>query len=161
MNYFETNEKNDLQQLYEFNYELNLFDSIEKTKDKSQIDAIAKHKDRTFAIELKHRFIPLGKYKTIFIEDYKLASMMLEYTVNHREPLYINILDDGTVVIFNLLKLKQFPKLRITDIKSEGYDKNQLQERRYLLSLDDAVIYKNNQIIKPMGKEWNNTTNYS
>ena len=85
------------------------------------------------------------------IEDYKLAGMMLEYTVNHREPLYINFLADGTVVIFNLAKLKTMPKQRITNIKSEGYDKMQCQERRYLLPLDEAVIYKDNQIIKPMG----------
>ena len=149
--YFETNEKNDLQLLYEFNYNTKLFQSIKPTEEKSQIDAIGKRKDREFAIELKHRFINLGKYQTIMIEDYKLAGMMLEYTVNHREPLYINFLADGTVVIFNLAKLKTMPKQRITNIKSEGYDKMQCQERRYLLSLDEAVIYKDNLLFKPMG----------
>lgn len=149
--YFKTNEKNDLQLLYEFNYNTKLFQSIKPTEEKSQIDAIGKRKDREFAIELKHRFINLEKYQTIMIEDYKLASMMLEYTINHREPLYINFLADGTVVIFNLAKLKTMPKQRITNIKSEGYDKMQCQERRYLLSLDEAVIYKDNLLFKPMG----------
>ena len=151
MNYFETNEKNDIQQLYEFNYELNLFDSIEKTKDKSQIDAIAKHKNRTFAVELKHRLIPVSKYKTIMIEDYKYLELMLEYQFYGREPLYINFFHDA-VAIFNLNKLKHKPKVRIMNIKSEGYDKNQIQERRYMLDLTDAVIYN---------YKWNNTTNYS
>ena len=57
-----------------------------------QFDAIAWHKQRTFAVELKHRFIPINKYKTLFIEDYKFASLMLEYIINKREPLYVNIL---------------------------------------------------------------------
>lgn len=151
MNYFETNEKSDIEQLYEFNYELNLFDSIKKTKDKSQIDAIAKHKDRTFAVELKHRLIPVSKYKTIMIEDYKYLELLLEYQFYGREPLYINFFHDA-VAIFNLNKLKHKPKVRIMNIKSEGYDKNQLQERRYMLDLTDAVIYN---------YKWNNTTNYS
>lgn len=151
MNYFETNEKNDLQQFYEFNYKLNLFDSIEKTKDKSQIDAIAKHKDRTFAVELKHRLIPVSKYKTIMIEDYKYLELMLEYQFYGREPLYINFFHDA-VAIFNLNKLKHKPQVRIMNIKSEGYDKNQIQERRYMLELTDAVIYN---------YKWNSTTNYS
>lgn len=146
--YFETNEKNDLQLLYEFNYQTKLFQSIKPTKEKSQIDAIATKGKREFAIELKHRYINLEKYKSIMIEDYKLASMMLEYAINKREPLYVNFLADGTVVIFNLIKLSTMPKMRITDIKSEGYDKMQCQERRYLLDIKDAVIYKDNVLIK-------------
>lgn len=153
MNYFETNEKNDLQMLYEFNYKTKLFDSITPTKEKAQIDATAKRNNREFAIEIKHRYINLEKYQTIFIEDYKLAEMMLEYTVNHREPLYINFLADGHIVIFNLAKLKEKPRQRIANIKSEGYDKMQCQERRYLLPIKDAVIYKDNNLLKPMGTQ--------
>lgn len=85
------------------------------------------------------------------IEDYKFSGLMLQSIVNHRTPLYVNFLADGTVIIFNLNKLSAMPKMRITDIKSEGYDKMQYQERRYLLSIDDAVIYKDNILIKPMG----------
>lgn len=140
MNYFMNNEKNDLQMLYDFNYEKGLFDEIRPEKEKSQIDATAKHKQREFAVELKRRLISKNMYKSIMIEDYKYAELMMEYQFNKKEPLYINFLDDA-VVIFNLNKLKHKPKLRIMNIKSEGYDKLQLQERRYMLDINDAVIY--------------------
>ena len=146
--YFRTTEQEDIQLLYEFNYDTKLFQSIKPTEPKSQVDAIAKRNDREFAIEIKHRFINLGKYKSIMIEDYKLASLMLEYTVNKRTPLYFNFLADGTTVIFNLNRLTTMPKMRIQDIKSDGYQKLQCQERRYLLPLDEAVIYKNNILVK-------------
>lgn len=151
-NYFEFNEKNDLQMLYEFNYNTKLFESVTPTKEKSQIDATAKRGKREFAIEIKHRFINLEKYKSIMIEDYKFASLMLEHIIYNRTPLYVNFLADGTVVIFNLLKLSTMPRMRITDIKSEGYDKMQCQERRYLLDLNDAAIYKDNMLIKKREK---------
>jgi len=138
--YFKTNEKTDLQLLYEFNEEHKFFDTITPTKEKEQFDAIAWHKTRTFAIELKHRFIPISRYKTLFIEDYKLAALMLEYIINKREPLYINFLHDA-IVIFNLNKLSIKPKMTIKDIKSEGYEHIQKQERRFELNLKDAVIY--------------------
>ena len=138
--YFKTNEKTDIQLLYEFNEEHKFFDAITPTKEKEQFDAIAWHKTRTFAIELKHRFIPISRYKTLFIEDYKLAALMLEYIINKREPLYINFLHDA-IVIFNLNKLSIKPKMTIKDIKSEGYEHIQKQERRFELNLKDAVIY--------------------
>lgn len=138
--YFKTNEKTDLQLLYEFNEHYKLFDSITPAKEKEQFDAIAWHKTRTFAVELKHRFIPISRYKTLFIEDYKLAALMLEYIINKREPLYINFLHDA-IVIFNLNKLSIKPKMTIKDIKSEGYEHIQKQERRFELNLKDAVIY--------------------
>ena len=65
---------------------------------------------------------------------------MLEYIINKREPLYVNILHDA-IVIFNLNKLKHKPKMTIKNIKSQGYEHMQMQERRFELNLDDAVIY--------------------
>lgn len=153
MNYFETNERQDLQLLYQFNYDNKLFTWVMPTAEKSQIDAIAMKNNRTFAIEIKHRMIPVDKYKSIMIEDYKYLELMMEKQFNGREPLYINFLHDA-VVIFNLNKLKEKPKLRIMNIKSEGYDKVQYQERRYMLDLTDAVIYKDNKLIKTIGEEW-------
>ena len=155
MNYFETNEKQDLQLLYEFNYANKLFTWVMPTAEKSQIDAIAMKNNRTFAIEIKHRLIPVDKYKSIMIEDYKYCELLQEYQFNGREPLYINFLHDA-VVIFNLNKLKEKPKMRVMNIKSEGYDKVQYQERRYMLDLSDACIYKDNKLIKTMGEQWKN-----
>ena len=159
MSYFEDNERQDLQLLYEFNYETKLFKWVMPTEPKSQIDAIAMHSNRTFAIEIKHRLIPVSKYQHLMIEDYKYCELLQEYQFNGREPLYINFLHDA-VVIFNLNKLKDKPKLRIMNIKSEGYDKVQYQERRYMLNLSDAVIYKDNKLCKKMGEEWK-TQQYS
>lgn len=153
MNYFETNERQDLQLLYEFNYANKLFTWVMPTAEKSQIDAIAMKGGRNFAIEIKHRMIPVNRYKSIMIEDYKYLELMMEKQFNGREPLYINFLHDA-VVIFNLTKLKEKPKMRIMNIKSEGYDKVQYQERRYMLDLSDAVIYKDNKLIKTIGEEW-------
>ena len=157
--YFKDNEKQDLQLLYEFNYQTKLFKWVMPTEPKSQIDAIAMKNNRNFAIEIKHRMIPVNKYKSIMIEDYKYLELMMEKQFNNREPLYINFLHDA-VVIFNLSKLSAKPKMRIMNIKSEGYDKVQYQERRYMLDLSDAVIYKDNKLIKTIGEEWK-TQQYS
>lgn len=153
MNYFETNERQDLQLLYQFNYDNKLFTWVMPTAEKSQIDAIAMKGGRNFAIEIKHRMIPVSKYQHLMIEDYKYLELMMEKQFNNREPLYINFLHDA-VVIFNLTKLKEKPKLRIMNIKSEGYGAMQQQERRYMLDLSDAVIYKDNKLIKTIGEEW-------
>jgi hypothetical protein len=159
--YFTMNEQNDLQLMYEFNYETKLFQSIKPTEEKSQYDAIGVKGKREFAIELKHRYVDMNKYQSMFIEDYKLAALMLEYILNGKEPLYVCFLQGGVVLIYNLLKLTRMPQLRIQNIKSEGYEKMQCQERRYCLSLDDAVIYKDNNLIKSMGEKWKTMQQYS
>lgn len=154
--YFKDNEKQDLQLLYQFNYDNKLFTWVMPTEPKSQIDAIAMKGGRNFAIEIKHRLIPVDRYKSIMIEDYKYLELLQEYQFNNREPLYINFLHDNVVVIFNLSKLSAKPKLRIMNIKSEGYGTMQQQERRYMLDLSDACIYKDNKLIKTMGEQWKN-----
>ena len=138
--YFDMNEKQDLQQLYEFNAEKHLFDSIKPNEYSAQIDCTAKRKNREFAVEIKHRLIPIDKYKTIMIEDYKYLELMLAYQFSGLEPLYINFCNDA-VVIFNLNRLKSKPKQKVLDIQSNGYDKLQKLERRYYLDINDAVIY--------------------
>ena len=148
--FFDINEQQDLQLLYEFNYDTKLFDRITPTKYSAQIDATATKGGRQFAIEVKHRQIPIERYKSIMIEDYKYAELMMEYQFNNLEPIYINFCSDG-VVIYNLSKLSAKPKLRVMDIKSEGYDAVQHQEMRYMLPLTDAVVYKDNKLFKRMG----------
>lgn len=139
--YFNQSEQNDLQLLYEFNYEHKLFDSIIPASAKCQYDAIATHKNRKFAVELKKRYITLSKYKTIMIEDYKYLELMLEAKYNGLEPLFVNFLYDA-VVIFNLNKLKDKPRFTEHTIKSEGYETLQAKERRYHLPIEDGIIYK-------------------
>lgn len=154
--YFKDNEKQDLQLLYQFNYDNKLFTWVMPTEPKSQIDAIAMKGGRNFAIEIKHRLIPVSKYQHLMIEDYKYLELMMEAQFHNREPLYINFLHDNVVVIYNLSKLSAKPKLRIMNIKSEGYGTMQQQERRYMLDLADACIYKDNKLIKTMGEQWKN-----
>lgn len=140
-NYFNENEANDLQLLYEFSDDYKLFDSITPTKEKAQYDAVAIRGKRKFAVELKKRYITLTKYKTIMIEDYKYLELMLEAKYNNLEPLYINFLYDA-VVVFNLNKLKHKPRFTEHTIKSEGYETLQAKERRYHLPIEEGVIYK-------------------
>lgn len=76
------------------------------------------------------------------IEPYKYLELKLEKEFNGRDGLYINFLADGSVVIFNISRLKTRPHFTIHNIRSKGYEVNQIQERRYHLDLKDAVIYK-------------------
>lgn len=143
-NYFNQSEANGLQLLYEFSDDYKLFDSITPTKEKAQYDAVAIRGKRKFAVELKKRYIPLNKYKTIMIESYKYLELLLEAKYNGLEPLYVCFLYDA-VVVFNLDKLKNKPNFRIHNtIKSQGYEVNQLQERRYMLPIEEGVVYKLN-----------------
>lgn len=157
--YFETNEQTDFDKLLDFNQHTKVFYNIQKKDKGSHIDALGYHENKlgevkTYGIELKHRFVPVDRYNTMFIEDYKMASMLLDYVTFGIEPLYVNFMNDGYVVIFNLRMLKHYPKVRIANINSKGKEMTQLQERRYLLDMNDAVIYKNYQLIKGMNDKW-------
>lgn len=135
------------------NNQTKLFKKIRPTKPMSPTDAVGNASKRTFNIELKHRYCRVATYPTVYIEDYKLAQMLLDYQIYGCEPLFINFYSDG-IVIFNLTKLNVRPEVEIKNIYSCGKDKSQMQERRYCLSLDDAVIYQNNKIVKTMGEKW-------
>lgn len=156
MSYFETNENQDFKLLLDFNEHTHIFNNLRRAKEGHHTDAIGEHtsklgEKRTFNIELKKRFCSVHKYDDVYIEDYKLASMLLDYQFFGVEPLYICFYDDATV-IFNLNKLKRYPKTSILNIYSEGKQVTQTQERRYRLSMDDAVIYHNYNLIKPLGE---------
>lgn len=157
MNYYQVNEKIDLQKLMDFNQHKNLFDTITPTQEGHHVDATATHvnrfgEKREFNIELKTRHCSVKTYPSIFIEDYKLADMLLDYQMYGTEPLYICFYKDA-IAIFNLSKLTVRPQAVIKNIYSGGKDKQQMQERRYCLSLNDAVVYNNNfDMIKRLGE---------
>ena len=153
MDIFNLNERNDYQLLKQFNEQTKLFKTLRPTKPCSPTDAVGKSRKRTFNIELKHRYCSSTTFPTVYIEDYKLAQMLLDYQLYNCEPLYINFYSDA-VVIFNLSKLEHRPEVEIKNIYSNGKEKNQMQERRYCLNLEDAVIYQENKLVKAMGEKW-------
>ena len=79
---------------------------------------------------------------TIFIEQHKVCSMLLDYITYNQEPIYINFLNNG-IVVFNLAKLKTRPETEHKKIHSKGYGKIEIGDREGL-SLKDATIYDNN-----------------
>lgn len=161
--YFRKNENGGFKKLKEFNDNVHLFPEVYKTPDKYDYDASATTSNRTFNIEIKVRNQTLtednkvvgvnGNGKpytgdTIIIESHKMASQLLHANFYGFTPLYVNFLEDNTILIFNLHSLKHFPDKK-NDVKtySKGYERNE-KERKYYLSIDDACIYKNNTLVK-------------
>ena len=172
-NYFETNEKQDFKKLIEFNSKTHLFDGIEETPEKHHTDATAYTSTklgeiRRFNIELKNRNLNLlndgrlsgttsnGSFycDTIWIEDHKIADMLLDY-IDGLEGLYINFLNDGKTLIFNLHKLSKRPlKSKEMNIKSRGYGKFEMAKRQGLYIVDAAIFDENGKLIKKQGEEY-------
>lgn len=172
--FFDENEKVDIEKLAAFNELTGLFDCISKAPEKHHTDASAFTTNkfgetRCFNIELKNRnlnLLPDGRISgctkngkeffdtTIFIEAHKVADMLLDEIIG-LEPLYINFLLDGHVVIYHLSKLKKRPfKTGTMNIRSKGYNKFEIAKRQSLY-LTDAVIYdKNGNLIKKMGEDF-------
>lgn len=173
-NFFDENEKVDIQKLEEFNRITKLFDYIEATPVKHHTDAsgytINKFGEtRKFNIELKNRNLNLlsdGRISgctskgesffdnTIFIESHKAADMLFD-EITGLEPLYINFLLDGHIIIHHLSKLTKRPhKTGTMNIRSRGYNKFEMAKRQGLY-LKDAVIFdKDGNIIKKMGEDF-------
>ena len=154
-NYFMENEKTDFQLLEAFNEKTNLFKNLGQLEKYSMIDASGITDDCHLSIELKRRnqilqgkkisgCTPQGKdYITdsLMVEAHKLADLLLEYIMYRRCPLYVNFLADGSTIIFNLAKLNKRPlKKNYQNIFSKGYERKENGDR-FLLSLDDAIIY--------------------
>lgn len=86
---------------------------------------------------------------TIYIEAHKAGDMYLDYMIYGKEPIYINFLNDGYVVVYNLSRLKTRPNRVQKKIWSKLYQnwENQIREE---LPLNEAFIYKwdgNNYIL--------------
>lgn len=65
---------------------------------------------------------------TIYIEQHKVCSMLLDYVALNYEPIYINFLDN-CIIVYNLSRLKHRPISEVKKIKSLGYDKMEIGTR--------------------------------
>lgn len=176
--FFENSEEASWSNLVKFQEEYNVFTGIERTKEKWHCDStgytINKLGEmRKFNIEIKNRnqyLLDDGRIsgctekgrpyidETIMIESHKVGENVLDYTVG-LETLYMNFLLDGSVLIFNLLKLKKQPLLSETmNIRSRGYGKMEMAKRMFLY-ISDAAIYKDGKLIKKAGEEWKTQQN--
>lgn len=140
--FYTKNEEICWENLIHFNNHIKMFDELMRRPPKKSTDVTAFKEADIYDVELKTRNICLNTYPTIFIEDYKFADMKLHNQFFGFEPIYINFLEDGYVLVFNLNKLKHYPKTTYKDIPSQGKGHVQKDERRYELSKDDARIYK-------------------
>ena len=148
MDYFMMNEQNDFKLLQELNQREHLFATLRQTKPGHHSDAVATKLGMTYNIEIKRRYCEVSRYDSVYIEDYKVASLMMDYAFYGCTPLYICIYNDG-ILVFNLLKLKLYPKIEIKNIESKGKEKMQMQERRYCLKITDAIRYERCQTTQP------------
>ena len=78
---------------------------------------------------------------TIFIETHKVGDMLLDYLTLHQEPLYVNFLEDGIVVVYNLSRLSSRPRKTVKKIYSNLYKAYELAKREEL-PIKEAYIYK-------------------
>lgn len=166
-NYFDINERKDYSLLEAFNDKTNVFDKLAQAPVKYYIDASAHTltklgEERIFSIELKNRNQVLlddltvsgttsdGKpytASTIYIESHKVADLLLDYLYYHQDPLYVNFLMDGTVMVHNLARLSERPKYsKEKKIKSKGYEQFEMA-KRLELKIEDAAIYKDGKLI--------------
>ena len=168
--YFDENEKNDWKKLEEFNNKTHVFTHIKQAECKHHTDGTGYTVNglgeyRYWNIELKNRNLNLlddgrisGETKngefiddTIFIESHKAADMLFD-SINGLEPIYLNFLTDGNVLIFNLNKLTKRPKKTGNmTIKSNGYNKFEIAKRQGLYIVDAAIYDKDYNLIKRAG----------
>ena len=171
--YFKESEERCWELLNEFNQHTKLFNNIERTKEKECIDVTGASinklgEERKYGIELKNRNLNLmddgrisgatdkGSFydDTIFIETHKAGSMLLN-SIEGYEPLYINFLADGHIIIFNLKRLSKRPKQsKMMNIKSKGYGKYEIAKREGLYMVDACIYDKDYKLIKRIGEGW-------
>lgn len=173
-NYFNVNEKKDWELLEQFNAKTGLFNEIKQAEVKYHTDGTGYTvtklgETKYWNIELKFRNLNLLNDKisgatskgtfiedTIYIEGHKVADMLLD-CINGLTPLYINFLQDGTTIIFNLTNLKKRPKKTATmAIKSNGYQKFEIAKRQGLYLTDAAIYDQDGKLIKKAGEEFSN-----
>lgn len=153
--FFENNENNGWKSLLEFNDKLKL-DKLGRTPTCHYYDASGYTSTGDYvAIEIKKRNQTYSNgllsgltsnnttytADTIYIEAHKIASMLLDAKINGSVPLYVNFLNDDTVIVFNLLKLNKMPNRVSKKIYSKGYQRQE-NDSRFELPLTEAFIYK-------------------
>lgn len=154
-NYFNSSEDKCYEKLQDFNQYLRILE-LGRMEEKSPIDASGltsmgyivsmelKNRNQNLIRDKENNFLVSGTTyieDTMMIETHKLASLLLEHTVEHRIPLYINFLNDNVVIVHNPTRLKEKPRFEQKKIKSKGYEKIEVGVRMFL-SLKDAYIYQ-------------------
>lgn len=144
-------EEEDFKLLEDFNQVLNLKE-LGQCPYSHHSDASGITTDgKVISIELKRREQNLldnvtisGKTytaSTLYIETHKVGSMLMDYVYCGITPLYINFLNDGVVVVHNLVKLSKIPNSVCKKIYSNLYQSFELS-KRLELPLMDAWIYR-------------------
>ena len=150
--FFKKMETENVKRLRAFNEIKNYFKRIDSTPSGYTYDASGLTIDgRGYNVELKTRVAVLTDEgtvsghnfvdNTVMIEPEKSAHLYYRYFVNGEIPLYINFLIDGSVLVWNLTKLKKVPEEKVdVKINNKGYQKLYKQYRDYLY-VSDAIIY--------------------
>lgn len=149
--FFRRKEKENIDNLNLFNELKGFFESVTKTPQGFEWDASGITVDgRVYNAELKTRDAVLTDAgtvsgvnfndSTVILESDKAAPLLFDYLINGRLPLYINFLQDGTVLIWNLSNLKKRPIHEPVVINNKGYDKMYKGYREYL-PVSEAIIY--------------------
>lgn len=138
----------------DFKYKIKEYGRKEKCK---YVDATGLTTSNQFLnMELKKRNKKIEQYSTLFAEGHKLADLYLDYFCLNKIPLYINFLEDGYVVIYNLTRLKHRHEADKKRGKwSQGYNSFEMSQSQKL-DLKDAYIYKKiNNHYERIEKGWN------
>lgn len=141
------NEEKDYILLKNFNKDILKLNELGRTPEHHHTDASGITRDgQHINIELKYRNININTYSTMYLESHKAADMLLDYVCDGKIPLYVNFLNDGYVIVFNLAKLRHRPSTICKYIKSQLYEGFELAKRQEL-DMQDAFIYelKNNE----------------
>lgn len=155
-NYVDTMENQGYDLLTALNDQKHWFSSLTRLGDGYYADASGITRDmRKAVIEVKTRQMvmtpdgqmadasdPSRTYGSVMIESHKMIDLMLD-AIDGFVPLYVNFLQDGTVLIFNMSNLRKRPVTSKQRIYSKAAGLFEVCSR-YFLDLSDAVITKIN-----------------
>lgn len=140
--YAEQYEDNDYKLLQDFNEKKLKLKCLGRTPSKYSSDASGYTQDNQLVnIELKYRDNDINEYDSLHIETHKAYDLLDEYIRDNKIPLYINFLNDGHVVVYNLAKLKHKPYKKRVKTYSKLYQDYESGYKAFL-KLEDAYIYK-------------------